>query len=44
MTGQMKKAISFNSLCEGLPSFFEWYLNFVSELKFEEDPNYDLII
>lgn len=40
----MKHDISIDDLCEGLPSFFHWYMHFVNALKFDEDPNYDLII
>ena len=39
----LKKAISAEKLCKGLPEEFTEYINYTRKLKFEEDPNYDYI-
>ena len=36
----MKKNISPEDLCQGLPSEFAEYLRYVKHLKFEENPDY----
>lgn len=38
--GEMKIALSIETLCEGLPKEFAIYLNYVRNLKFDEPPNY----
>lgn len=35
--------MSCETLCEGLPTFFSWLLEYTRGLKFEDDPGYDLI-
>ena len=37
----IKIEVSLNSLCKGCPVEFENYLNYVRQLKFEEEPNYE---
>lgn len=39
----MKKDMEVHDLCEGLPSFFHWYMHYVKSLIFDELPKYELI-
>ena len=39
----LKKAISIENLCKGLPEEFVNYLNYTRKLEFEEDPDYDYL-
>ena len=40
-TYNLKKAISVEKLCKGLPEEFVEYINYIRKLKFEEDLNYE---
>ena len=40
---KMKKEISENKLCQGLPKEFIDYMKYTKKLKFEEDPNYNYL-
>ena len=40
---QLKKTISVEQLCEGLPEEFAKYLNYTRKLNFEENPDYDYL-
>ena len=40
---ELKKAISADRLCEGLPEEFAKYINYSRKLDFEEDPDYDYL-
>lgn len=44
MIGEMKESMKLEVLCEGLPVFFSWYLEYVKALQFSDEPNYDLIL
>lgn len=37
---QLKKGITPEKLCSGLPREFAYYLRYVKNLKFEENTNY----
>jgi len=39
----LKKAVSIEKLCEGLPEEFTKYIKYSRSLDFEEDPNYDYL-
>lgn len=39
--GDLKKLISMQELCKGLPDEFIHYMDYVKSLKFEENPNYN---
>jgi len=39
----IKKSISAEKLCKGLPNEFTEYINYTRKLEFEEDPNYDYL-
>jgi len=39
----LKKAVSIEKLCEGLPEEFTKYIEYSRNLDFEEDPNYDYL-
>lgn len=38
--GDVKKLITMQELCKGLPDEFIHYMEYVKSLKFEETPNY----
>ena len=40
---RLKKALSAEKLCEGLPEEFIKYINYSRKLDFEEDPNYNYL-
>ena len=40
---RLKKTISVEQLCEGLPEEFAKYINYSKKLDFEEEPNYDYL-
>ena len=42
-TYAMKKYMSVERLCKGLPSEIEDYFNYVRKLKFYEEPNYEYL-
>ena len=39
----LKKTISVDKLCKGLPEEFVQYINYTRKLEFEEDPNYEYL-
>ena len=39
----LKKSISVEKLCKGLPEEFAQYMNYIKNLEFEQDPNYDYL-
>ena len=42
--GNMKQNISIDELCFGFPEQFKNYFNYVKQLEFDEDPNYNFLI
>ena len=42
--GQMKKNISIEELCSNFPYEFVKYFEYVKQLEFDEDPNYNMLI
>ena len=40
---KLKKSITTEKLCQGLPEEFCSYINYCKNLEFEEDPNYDYL-
>jgi casein kinase 1 len=42
--GNMKQSISIDELCAGFPIQFVNYFNYVKQLEFEDEPNYNLLI
>ena len=42
--GQMKQNISIEELCSDIPYEFVKYFEYVKQLEFDEDPNYNLLI
>ena len=42
--GQMKKNISIEELCSNFPYEFVKYLEYVKQLEFDEEPNYNMLI
>ena len=42
--GQMKQNISIEELCSGFPYEFVKYFEYVKQLEFDEDPNYNMLI
>ena len=44
LIGQKKLGTSSKTLCEGLPSCFETYLEYCKQLNFTDEPEYDILI
>ncbi|PLW44044.1 hypothetical protein PCASD_04843 [Puccinia coronata f. sp. avenae] len=39
----LKQSVSTQALCEGLPSEFEFYMNYASSLRFQDKPDYPFL-
>lgn len=44
MIGERKQKIPVETLCSGLPIQFAQYMQYVRQLKFEQDPDYDYLV
>jgi len=41
--GKLKESISIEELCEGFPEEIVYYFNYVKQLEFEDEPNYNFL-
>ena len=42
--GNIKQLTSIDELCDGFPEQFKYYFNYVKQLEFDNDPNYNFLI